>query len=84
MTGPDDDTEQRAERVQAQAAALPLDQVAELAAQAVAHGGTPGMPIEEVRDLARTAVEQARHVTELLERLSSLIAPQPPGGDQRE
>lgn len=81
MTDPED--LEKAERVQAQAAGLNLEGVAELAAQAVAHGGTPDMPIGEVRDLARTAVEQARSVTALLERLSALLAPpQPPGGDQ--
>lgn len=82
MTDPED-VNQKAERVQAEAAGLPsMKQVEELAAQAVAHGGTPDMPIGEVRDLARTAVEQARHVTALLERLSELLAPRP-GGEPR-
>ena len=84
MTEPEpEEVKEKAERVQAEAAGLPsLGEVAELAALAVAHGGTAGMPINEVRDLARTAVEQARHVTALLERLSELIAPQSPGGDR--
>ncbi len=81
MTDPED--LEKAERVQAQAAGLPsLEDVAELAAQAVAHGGTPDMPIGEVRELAKTAVEQARSVTALLERLSDLLAPRPPGGER--
>lgn len=80
MTEPEDVSE-KAERVQAEAAALPsLDQVVELAAQAVAHGGTADMPIDEVRRLARTAVEQARQVTALIERLSDLLAPPESGG----
>lgn len=80
MTDPED--LQKAERVQAQAAGLNLEDVAELAAQAVAHGGTADMPTDEVRQLARTAVAQAREVTALLERLSDLLAPQPPGGER--
>jgi hypothetical protein len=82
LTDPED--LEKAERVQVQAAGMPsLEDVARLAERAVAHGGTPDMPIGEVRELARTAVEQARSVTALLERLSDLLAPpQPPGGDQ--
>jgi hypothetical protein len=71
----------KAERLQAEAAALPsLDEVRELAERAVAHGGTEQMSLDEIHALATQAVAQAEEVTSLLRRLSGLLAP-PPGGE---
>lgn len=81
MTGTED-IKAKAEQVQAQAAALPsLDEVRDLAGRAVSHGGTPGMPIEEIRELAAVAVSRAEQVTSLLRQLSSLLADDARGGD---
>jgi hypothetical protein len=72
----------KAEQVQAEAAALPsLDDIKELAEQAVAHGGTQDMGIDEIRELAVQAVDHAERVTVLLRRLSDLLAPPPAGGE---
>ncbi len=83
MTDPGDDIAARAEQLAAEAAALPsIEQVAALAAQAVAHGGTPHMSTDEIRQLAVQAVEQAEQVAALLRRLKDLVAPQSPGGEE--
>lgn len=71
----------RAEQVQAEAAALPtLDQIRDLAEQAVARGGTPDMTLEDIRDLADQAVSGAEEVTVLLRRLSDLLGGRPEPG----
>jgi hypothetical protein len=81
LTGTDDDISAKAEQVLADAATLPsLDEVRDLAGRAVAHGGTPGMSLDEIRDLASEAIGQAEQVTDLLRRLSDLLAPAPPSG----
>jgi hypothetical protein len=64
----------RAEHVLAQAATLPgPGEVRDLAGQAIRHGGTPGMSMEEIRELADRAVDSAEQVTVLLRRLSDLL-----------
>jgi hypothetical protein len=73
----------KAELVQAEAEALPsADQIRELAARAVAHGGTAAMSTDEIRALAVQAVDHAERVTVLLRRLSDLLAPPPSGGGE--
>ena len=73
----------KAELVQAEAEALPsAEEIRDLAARAVAHGGTRDMSTDEIRALAVQAVDHAERVTVLLRRLSDLLAPAPPpGGD---
>lgn len=79
----DPDVTAKAELVRAEAEVLPsAEQIRELAARAVAHGGTRDMSIDEVRELAVQAVDHAERVTVLLRRLSDLLAAAPsPGGD---
>jgi len=58
------------------------EEIRDLAARAVAHGGTRDMSTDEIRALAVQAVDHAERVTVLLRRLSDLLAPAPqPGGD---
>lgn len=75
-------------RLQAEAAELPTpEQLRDLAARAVAHGGTRNMSPDEIREIASQAVEGLEKVTALLRRLSQLSAdpahsPWPHGGEQ--
>ena len=63
VTEPDDVTV-RAAQLRAEAEELPtLEEITALAERAVAHGGTPGMSLSEIRDLAEQAVAQAEQVT---------------------
>lgn len=60
--------------MRAEAATLPgPGEVRDLAGQAIRHGGTPGMSMKEIRDLADKAVDSAEQVTVLLRRLSVLL-----------
>jgi hypothetical protein len=78
----DPDLSAKAEQVQAAADALPsTDQIKDLAARAMAHGGTSDMSLDEIRELAVQAVDHAERVTVLLRRLSDLLAPPSAGGD---
>lgn len=78
MTGDEEDLRVRAELVLAEAATLPgPGEVRDLAGQAIRHGGTPGMSVEEIRGLAANAVDCAEQVTVLLHRLSDLIGGEP-------
>lgn len=74
MTSSDRDAEERAGQVIAQAAAMPpVEEIRDLAAQAVRHGGTRDMSLEEIRALADQAVARAEQVTVLLRRLTGLL-----------
>lgn len=74
MTEAEEELRARAELVRAEAATLPgPGEVRDLAGQAIRHGGTPGMSMEEIRDLADKAVDSAEQVTVLLRRLSVLL-----------
>jgi hypothetical protein len=78
----DSDVSAEAERLRAEAAALPSpDQVRELALRAVAHGGTPDMSVDEIREIGEQAVDSAEQVAALLSRLSGLMTSAPPSGD---
>lgn len=80
MTDPD--TTAKAEQVLAEAAALPsLEEVRDLAGRAVARGRTRDLSLEEIRAVADQAVDHAEQVTDLLRRLSELLAPSS-GGDR--
>lgn len=77
----DPDISAKADRLRAEAAALPsLDEVRQLAERAVAHGGTEQMSLDEIRALATQAVAQAEEVNVLLRRLVTLQSP-PAGGE---
>lgn len=80
MTEPDVTAD--AERIRAQAAALPSAQeIRDLAARALAHGGTSQMSLDEIRALASQAVAGAEQVNVLLRHLSELLAESgPPAG----
>jgi len=76
------DVRASAERVRAEAAALPsAADIRTLADRAVALGGTPDMSLDEIRTLADQAVAGAEQVTVLLRRLSDLLSDAaPPAG----
>lgn len=77
--------EAKAEQMLAQAAALPsLDEIRDLAGQAVRHGGTRDMSMDEIRALADDAVARAEQVTVLLRRLSVLLSDGADPGGPRE
>jgi len=77
----DPDISAKAEQVLADAATLPsVDEIRDLAGRAIAHGRTPDMSLDEIRALAGDAVARAEQVTDLLRRLSDLLAPAPPSG----
>lgn len=81
MTEPD--LRASADRLRAEAESLPSPgEIRDLAARAVALGGTRDMSLDEIRALADQAVAGAEQVTVLLRRLSDLLAqPSPPGGE---
>jgi hypothetical protein len=57
-----------------EAARLPsAAEIRALAAQAVRHGGPPGMSSEEVRRLADQAVQKAEEMTALLRQVRDMI-----------
>ncbi len=83
----DPDITARAQEVKAQAAALPTEQqIEDLAARAVAHGGTRSMSLAQVRAKANEARENARQLADRLAELSALLEEHPdehpgnPGG----
>lgn len=68
-------------RVRAQAASMPTpERLAALADEALS---TPGQPMsaEEIRQLAASAIAQARQVSHYLNRLADLLGDGDPGGD---
>ena len=74
----------KAEQLLAEAAGLPsADQVRALGDQAIAHGGTQAMSVDEIRALARRAVDAADELAVQLRRLVELLPPSgpPPGGE---
>jgi hypothetical protein len=74
VTDEDLELRARAEQVRAQAATLPgPGEVRDLAGHAIAHGGAPGMSMDDIRELADRAVDSAEQVTVLLRRLSDLL-----------
>lgn len=71
----------RADALRAEAAELPsTDQIRELAAAAVARGGTGGMSQDQVREIADRAVRSSEEMTALLQRLSELLREPSPEG----
>lgn len=81
MTDPD--ISAKAEELLAQAAALPTPaEVRDLAARAVAHGGTPKMSLDEIREIAVQAVDGLEKVTVLLRRLSQLATEPDPSRER--
>lgn len=82
MTDPD--LSARAAQVQAAAAAFPTtDQIRELAAAAEARGATADMSEDDIREIARQAVEASERMTAMLRRLETLLVePAPPGGER--
>lgn len=71
----------QAEQLRAGAAAFPsTDQIRQLAARAIRHGGTPAMSLDQIRATAREAVENSVRMTELLRRLSQLLEEDPGTG----
>lgn len=80
MTTPEETTAQ-AQRLLAEAAALPsLEAVGMLADRAVAHGSRT-MPSEQVRAIAREARANSKRMSELLDQLSQLLEEEPAAGN---
>jgi predicted TIM-barrel enzyme len=72
----------QAERLRAEAGALPSpEEIKVLAAAAVAHGATADMSKEDIHEVAKQAIEASRQMTVILERLACLL-PEPPGGQR--
>jgi rRNA maturation endonuclease Nob1 len=76
----DPDLSARAEQAMADAAALPTtEQVRELAQAAEARGATARMSEEDIREVARQAIEASERMTVMLRRLENLLVRPAPG-----
>lgn len=61
--------------MQARAEALPGEAaIRDIAERAIAHGEADGLTLDEIRDLASTAVGLAEEVTSLLRRLNAMLS----------